>query len=317
MRQLPKPNKKIKYNKSALSALTLVIKLKKRGMLFKKGEMEKARLIFENHISYYRLRAYWITLEDATTPNKLFYPDTTFNRVLELYNYDTELKSIISKAISTIEISLRAKFSNLAFKYKSPHFHINPLNAKDMDIFVDCISRQKRSIAQSKDEIFIKHYTDKYSDPKNPPIWSYIEVSSFGDLNSWISNLKTSIILEQFAYSYNISSADVFISFLDRLRLVRNICAHHNRLWNRTFSKRRLLAPHNPLELVTAWNAGRNASLNSYGTFIIIVHIMKSISLVDAKLFLNDFDKISKSYNINLTQLGFHPSWQNEQLFIF
>jgi abortive infection bacteriophage resistance protein len=172
-----------------------------------------------------------------------------------------------------------------------------------------------RSVNVSKDEKFIKHYNSHYSDPVTPPVWSYIEVSSIGELNSWIKNLKPTSITDKIAHGFKLGNSKVFISFLDRLRIFRNICAHHGRIWNTRFEKRKLTIPQQPPDLNSAWNSGNNTDSSFYGMFLMMFFVLKHLDKSEAEHLLESFKNISNQYNIDINELGFSLNWLNETIF--
>ncbi|HOG73259.1 MAG TPA: Abi family protein, partial [Tenuifilaceae bacterium] len=81
------------------------------------------------------------------------------------------------------------------------------------------------------DEEFAKAFKNKYSDPM-PPSWMMLEVSSFGTLSSLYNYLHPSWDKREIAKHFGLADK-VFSSWLHSIVYLRNICAHHARLWNR------------------------------------------------------------------------------------
>jgi abortive infection bacteriophage resistance protein len=83
------------------------------------------------------------------------------------------------------------------------------------------------------DETFIQHIKNSYVEPL-PPVWAAAEVMSLGLLSSWYDNLKPYATRVAISGAYQLDDS-VLTSWLRHLTNVRNICAHHGRLWNRKF----------------------------------------------------------------------------------
>ena len=92
------------------------------------------------------------------------------------------------------------------------------------------------------DEQFVRSFKRKYSDPL-PPSWMTLEVTSFGTMSILYQYLKPGIPKRDVAAVFGVSDT-VFASWLHTLVYVRNICAHHARLWNRTLGVRPLMPRH-------------------------------------------------------------------------
>lgn len=93
------------------------------------------------------------------------------------------------------------------------------------------VSNLKAELDRSDDDQILR-FKNTYSDPY-PPAWMTLEVSSFGTLSMLFKLLKPSLTKRKIANFYGISDS-VFESWLHSIVYVRNICAHHSRLWNKT-----------------------------------------------------------------------------------
>ena len=98
----------MKYTKPPLSINDQIDLLSNRGM--KIPDPQRA-IRYLSHISYFRLRGYWIPFE---TPDKgkdhRFKDGTTFDGVLNLYVFDRKFRLLMLEAIERVEISFRAHF---------------------------------------------------------------------------------------------------------------------------------------------------------------------------------------------------------------
>lgn len=94
--------KKVKFDKPALDVDKQIELLKSRGLII--NNIDFAKNILSN-ITYYRLSAYMKYFQVDDT----FKRNVTFEDIVDLYNFDKDLKSVIFENIRIIEISLRAK----------------------------------------------------------------------------------------------------------------------------------------------------------------------------------------------------------------
>ena len=94
-------------------------------------------------------------------------------------------------------------------------------------------------------EVFIGHYKKKYHGSKYFPIWIVTEVISFGALSQLFAGLRA---YDQKEISKHFKAPHiVFKSWLHNLVYVRNICAHHARLWNRSLAIKPKIPKNTPL----------------------------------------------------------------------
>jgi abortive infection bacteriophage resistance protein len=182
-------------------------------------------------ISYYRLRACWMTMEAPAAPGQDhgFMPGTSFDDVLNLYIFDRHLRLLIIDAIERIEVAVRAVWALHMATNHGPHGYLEPGLYRKPYYFARGLVAFEEEFDRSRDS-FIEHYKGKYRTPALPPVWMAAEILSFGQLSKWIENLRTSADRQALARSFGIDER-LFCSFLRHLTVVRNICAHHGRLW--------------------------------------------------------------------------------------
>ena len=87
-------------------------------------------------------------------------------------------------------------------------------------------------------EVFIAHYKDKYTEPYMPPLWAVTELMTFGDLSKWVAATRDLSIGSAIASDLGLPTRETLEGVIQALTYVRNICAHHGRLWNRRMVKR-------------------------------------------------------------------------------
>lgn len=218
---------KIIYNKPALNVDEQIELLKSRGLIINNAEFAKQIL---SNITYYRLSCYMKYFQidkDEYTKN------VKFEDIVELYNFDEELRDLIFKYIKIIEISIRAKISlHMCSNYGS-HWFFDENNFKTVRHYNKTLEILENEKGLQKDT-FIKYYFKKYCEPKLPPFWEMSEVLSMGDLSKILSSLNFKDIKQiSKSISPNYFIAPVLTNWIHAIAAVRNICAHHSRLWNR------------------------------------------------------------------------------------
>ena len=104
-------------------------------------------------------------------------------------------------------------------------------NARGKIIYED-IKEQIEIEKQRTKERFVKHFEKKYQ-MQDLPLWACVELLSFGGISKFFSILKDEdqkSVLQNFGLSFH---PKPFQNWLMGLTTIRNICAHHARLWNR------------------------------------------------------------------------------------
>jgi len=258
----------MKFAKPPLSVEAQVKLLVSRGMSIP----DPARACrYLAHINYYRLRAYWLPFEqDGNNDAHQFRPGACFDDALALYLFDRKFRLLIIEAIERIEVSFRTQFAHvLAMRYGS-HPHLNSDLFFHPEQYQRCLKSLREEISRSS-ETFVDHYRTRYSDPEMPPIWAACEVMTFGQLSRWFNNLKRRSDRKAIASTYDFDEK-ILASVMHHLTHVRNLAAHHSRLWNRrlTFTMRQL---RRPKKLSRDFNPA--ADRNIHNTLVMLDYLLK------------------------------------------
>jgi abortive infection bacteriophage resistance protein len=190
-------------------------------------------------VSYYRLSGYWYPFRQLDpaqpdTPLDDFKAGTTFDEVWTRYVFDRCLRLLVLDAIERIEVSVRSQLA-----YHHAHTYGLFSYATDANTMPGCSGAARSRFMQglntevnrSKDT-FVKHFQAKYGDEHaHLPVWMAVEIMNFGSVLTFYRGSPHRI--KQDIASVFDMPAKVFDSWLLTLNTVRNICAHHGRLWNR------------------------------------------------------------------------------------
>ena len=89
------------YQKPTLSIQEQIIKLKNKGLQISDEQLAAQYL---QKISYYRFRAYTYPFQDNNQPNQPFITPITFEQLVALYQFDSQLRTLMFDALEKIEI---------------------------------------------------------------------------------------------------------------------------------------------------------------------------------------------------------------------
>lgn len=258
------------YSKPSKSMTEQIALLEGRGLRIGDRAAAERALRF---ISYYRLRAYWLYFEaDPLDGSHQLRSGTTLEAVLALYEFDRELRLIVLDAMERIEVAVRGSWAHqLAMRHGS-HGYLKPSLYPDRGQF-DANYRALLDEVNRSHDAFILHYKRTYDDPLMPPVWMSAELMSLGLLSKWQNALGPAADRNGIAKPFGLGEKAYF-SFIHHLSTIRNICAHHGRLWNRRFAVRPLL-PSRPADL--AASLVQNAEPLLYNTLAITVYVLKQL----------------------------------------
>lgn len=216
------------FNKPPTTYAQQLVLLTDRGMRI--DHPDRAAFYLQ-HLNYYRLGAYWLPFE-ADHGSHRFVAGTSFEDVLNLYIFDRELRLLLLDAIERFEVSVRSQWAYHLAHEHGPHAHLDPALALNAPRWRTNLDRLSEEVSRS-DETFIRHLTRTYRE-ELPPVWAVCEVMSLGLLSRWYNNLKPMATRRAISSVY-LTDQRVLESWLHHLTFIRNLCAHHSRLWNREF----------------------------------------------------------------------------------
>jgi abortive infection bacteriophage resistance protein len=291
------------YNKPALSIADQINKLIGLGMTVADRPLTEHCL---QHISYYRLSAYWLPFENPKRQaGQRFKSGTTFESVIALYDFDRKLRLLVLDAIERIEVAVRGSWAYQMAMRGGAFSYVDAAHYADTDKFKRNGGALDREVRRSKDT-FIRHYKAKYAGPARPPVWMAAELLSFGSLSQWYAALKEPKVRQSIAAPFDIDER-IFVTFVHQLAIVRNICAHHSRLWNRILDVAFKLPKKNPPDLAAALN--RQDPTRVYNSFAMLQFLL---SKADPS---NDWGKRLSDLMATLptgrsTEMGFPTDWK-------
>ena len=265
------------FTKPPLDIPEQIALLKNRGMSFA-DEARASRVL--SHVNYYRLRAYWLPFEkvgnaQTNQENHMFVDGTDFDSVYSLYVFDRNLRVLLLEAIERVEIALRTHWAQVLAEKYGAHAYMQQDIFHKQGIYDNCLASLDEELSRSK-ETFVKHYQSKYKNPTRPPIWAVCELLTLGGLSKWIENINKRQDRQAIALRLNLDEV-VVRAFAHHLTHVRNICAHHGRVWNRKFTLIMTL-PNRPFELSSQFNKDKHDERKVYNTLVMLCWCIKTIN---------------------------------------
>lgn len=202
--------------------------LKSRNMVFRD---ESNAPHFLANISYYRLKGYWWEMQ-VDTVNHHFEKGTYFEDIINLYNFDRNFRLIVFNAIERIEIALRTKMIyHLSLGYGA-EWYLDSSLFPNKRYFSDFQTKIHSELTESSEEFIVKHY--KNHSGENPEAWKALEVVTLGALSKLYRNLNHQLPEKNtISKEFGLYNQKYLSSWLITITLIRNIIAHHGRLWNR------------------------------------------------------------------------------------
>jgi len=258
---------------------------------------------FLKHHNYYRVSAYRFPFQSA--PDQ-FTAGTTFEDLCTLYRFDSGLRLLVGEACKALEISVRARWAHILGEKHGELAYEDPTFFRNAQLHTQQLASIDREIDRSH-EVFIQHFQNTHNMPR-PPIWAVCEVMSFGLLSRFYANIRQSSTRKKISKTYELSVSGLE-SLLLHASYLRNLCAHHSRLWNRAFTITVSLPNRQPPLLLPALNTDPTAERKIYNSLVLLAHVMNIVSPG------SDWQHRLKAHLLNLnrpdhSEMAFPADWQ-------
>lgn len=276
------------------------------------GITQKDLEVFLANVSYYRLKGYMYPYRDTS---KRFVVQNCWAFIESDYNLDQRLRIFLFDCISRVEIAFRSQLVLQMSLAHDSRWYSDSALFLNKRTFESDYEKLKKNWTRSKSD-FVKHYNNNYDLNYNPPAWMIFETTTIGSLSKYYENIRISSQgkINFLAYwKLKRQQSTVLASWIKNIALVRNICAHHDRLFSRSLSTRPMLITNPQVEVwQNAWNIANNDKV--YCT-ICILKMMLSVCAPQFD-FLGGLKTVLKPCSARqLSTMGIPRNWEQLPLF--
>ena len=272
-----------------------------RGLIATQDELET----FLQQVSYKRLMVYLKPYEVGGQGR--YKGGTTFQFIRGLYAFDEQLRMLTFRAISKVEIAiLRARLANQFIREyqlygwnrgiaKMPPKHLNAIN-------------------QAINQNLSKEKNIDFPAPRREggqyPFDLVAEVINFSHLSLIYKHVEFNVSAP-IANQFNLHS-ETLSSWLHSLSVVRNLCAHHRRLWNRVLPVKPKLPQS---RYITEFH--RPAKIDNTHYFVVLAILKYLLDRIDKEnALVDDFDALLSKYpEVPIENMGIPRDWRSYPLF--
>jgi abortive infection bacteriophage resistance protein len=315
------------YNKPYLNFTQQLQLLKSRGL---EVTNDAAAMACLGRIGYYRLSAYWYSFRKTPLmphqgAHKIvlpredgFFTGSRFEHALELYVFDKRLRLLVLDAVERIEVAMRV---SIAYQLgaKDPFAHtnaaclhgnftkkINPRTNKTRH--QEWLNKYNQVLSRSKED-FVQHYKHKYGLPL--PIWVSVELWEFGMLSTFYQGM-TVADKSAIAQKYGVPDWQIMESWLRSINFVRNVAAHHSRLWNKNLVDQPKIPKRGVISEFDHLLNKPECHSRLYVMLCILTHFMRGLSVNSSwsKRLRDLIDNFPHVPNLSVIDMGFPASWE-------
>jgi abortive infection bacteriophage resistance protein len=294
----------MQYKKGAFTFAEQLAQLEKRGLVVEDAQLA---MLYLERVGYYRLMGYLYPLRNSGSDD--FAIGASFKAAVDSYEFDQKLRGLVLDAICHIEVAVRTAVTYDMGHAYGAFAHCDPTSfAFDVQWHATWLTGVDVEVYRAR-ETFIEHYKNKYDGFPTVPIWMATEVMSLGSISKMVkgmhaTNQKT--VAARFGLA-----APVFSSFLHAISVVRNICAHHSRLWNRVLGVRPVLPRSG------AWQNLPLAAPGRIFFMLLVIRALLTHTSADRDQWRDQVSNLLRGIladPANQTRIGAPASWENHPL---
>lgn len=324
----------MEYEKKWLPLNKQVDRLVGRGLHVEDPE---SALFLLKSTGYYRLTGYLYPFLESvvnrdengkqhTTVLNRYKPGTTLEHAASIIDFDRKLRILTLEGLERIEVAVRMQIGYVlgrssTFAHEDTLCFVDSFTQPSTDSRYPEASKQVQWLQRvkarkdSSDETFVTHFRNKYDDKM--PIWALTELLEMGQLSTLYRGLLQRDA-EEISDSFGAPTKKIMTSWLASLNYVRNVAAHHARLFNRKLQN----APARPkvgtVELLDHLRAP-DAPKQNFGTYNALAITAFLLRRVDPKgnwaeemaSLLNEFPT---SHALSVQDIGAPVGWHGLEL---
>ena len=228
-----------------------------------------------------------------------------------LYDFDRLLRRLVMRGTEHVEVALRGSWAYQLGQLDDGHSYLNAGFYTNRREFHANLVKLASQVGSSR-ETYIKHYRETYDSPALPPVWMVAEMMSFGQLSRWFSNLADRSLRNRIARPLGLPET-VLVPLVRHVTDVRNICAHHGRLWNRGFLQPPKIAQKPDDLRLSLDESATQAPAHLYNGLVMIGHVVRTVA-PDSSWLSDLRDHLLTHPEADLGAMGFPGDWEDRPL---
>lgn len=265
-------------------------------------DKQKAKDFLQRN-NYYRVSGYSLTLRN----HDVFEKAATFQNLIDIYEFDHELRHILLKYLEKIEVAVKAIYAHEFTKVYGPNGYLDAANYVDAQKHKEIIDKaEKQKSMRLRHEAYLKHFVEDLK--QDVPLWAYVDLLTISDI-SFLYSISDQQIKNAVASEMQLQpKGDVLLGrFMHSMTILRNLCAHGSRLYNRLFEQKPWL---NKTEqaLLRKEPDGTVDNAHLYGFILIMRRLLLSDDFRRMKM---EILQLSRKYPfVSMRYYGFREDWE-------
>ena len=272
--------------------------LKSRGLTIE-DTAKAAKFLYRNN--YYRVSGYSLTLRN----HDVFSKSVTFQNIIDIYSFDYELRHILLKYLEIIEVQFKSIYAYEFTKVYGATGYLNEQYFTNQDKYQKImVKAEEQKNKRLTHEAYLKHFIEELK--QDLPLWAYVDLLTIADI-SILYSISTEAIQTSVSSNFNVPYK-ILSKFMHSMTIVRNLCAHGSRLYNRLFEQKPKLS-RTELTFLQTLDNGELDNAHLYSFIIVMKRLLTTETFIDMK---TEITVLIKKYPfVNMKYYGFRDDWKN------
>lgn len=255
--------------------------------------------------NYYRVSGYSLTLRK----HDKFHPKAKMEDIMEIYNFDHEFRHILLKYIGIIEVRIKSVY---AYEFSKMY---GPLGYRSGEHFTNYHEHlkilNKANVQMEKNlsyEACIKHFVEELHE--DLPLWAFVELMTISDISK-LYEITDEDVQKEVVKVFSLrgkKAPEILVKILHGIVIVRNLCAHESRLYNRIFITKPSLSSDDKKLL----NITKSGKIDNSHLFGHVLNMRRILTVREFENLKNEINDLCVKYPfVNMKYYGFNPNWYN------
>lgn len=255
--------------------------------------------------NYYRVSGYSLTLRS----HDVFHKNASFQNIVDIYEFDHELRHILLQYIETIEVAVKSIYSYEFTKRYGATGYLDTTHFSNATKHEEIIEKaDKQKISRLPHEAYLKHFVEDLQ--QDIPLWAYVDLLTISDI-SFLYSISDYDVQEAVSSSFGIirRGPDILKSFMHSMTIIRNLCAHGSRLYNRLFEQKPWLSKHERSLL----RKDQNGVIDNSHLFGFILIMRRLLKPEEFAAMIKEISDLSARYPfVDMKYYGFCYDWKKQ-----
>ncbi len=258
------------------------------------------------HNNYYRISGYSLTLRK----NNVFSKSATFQNIVDIYHFDHELRHIILQYLEVIEVQMKSVYAYEFTKVHGPAGYLNLNFFTNKTKHKEIIAKaEQQKMSRLPHEAYLKHFVNDLQ--QDIPLWAYVDLFTISDI-SFLYAISEQPIRDAVAHTFGLTmnkGASILGSYMHSMTIIRNLCAHGSRIYNRLFEHKPSLNKREKALLIRD-SSGNIDNAHFYGFLLVMKRLLSADKFNEMK---KSVIALTEKYPfVRMDYYGFRSDWQQK-----